>query len=72
MARVTVRTDNRAGIANVYLDGKQVAIMERHPYTGNWLYNASTADRFSPIMRPTGMKSATAAAKRAVKLAGLA
>ncbi len=69
MGKVTTRVDNRAGWASVYVDGEHIATMERAPYTGNWMYNASTADNFKPRMYPTGKTSTAAAARIAAKAA---
>ena len=67
-AKITVRVDKRARVANAYADGIQFAIMDQHMVTNNWLYNDSPADAYKPRMFSTGMKSANAAARRAYQM----
>ena len=68
MARITVRQDTRAGLATVYNDGVQVAIMERAPYSGTWMYNPSPPDNFRPRFYSTGFTSVHDAARVAAGL----
>ena len=62
---ITTRRDG--DMANVYVDGECVAIMERRPHTGTWFYNPSPPDNYSPAFFPTWKKTVSAAANVAAR-----